>query len=55
MHFSIIRNNFAIMTVKERFISVKPSETYNKVSGTLNKPSETCNKVSGIFNKLSET
>ena len=55
LHFSIIRNNFAIMTVKERFISVKPSETYNKVSGTLNKPSETCNKVSGIFNKLSET
>ena len=48
LHFSIIRNNFAIMTVKERFISVE-------ASGTLNKLSETCNKVSGMLNKLSKT
>ena len=62
MHFSNIRNNFAIMTVKERFISVKASGTYNKaserlnkVSGTLNKQSETCNKVNGTLIKASET
>ena len=69
MHFSIIRNNFAIMTVKESFISVeasgmlikvrgtlhKQSETCNKASGTLNKPSETYNKVNGMLNKPSRT
>ena len=62
LHFSIIRNNFAIMTVKERFISIKASGTLNKLSGTcikvsetLNKQSETCNKVSGTLNKQSET
>ena len=55
LHFSIIRNNFAIMTVKERIFSVKESGTFNKQSGTLNKQSETCNKVSGMRNKVSGT
>ena len=37
LHFSIIRNNFAIMTVKEKIISVKASGTLIKVSETYNK------------------
>ena len=59
LHISFIRNNFAIMLVIERFISVKasgmlnkPSGTYNKVSGTCNEVSETCNKVSGTLIKV---
>ena len=62
LHFSFIRNKFAIMTVKERYISVKTSEmfikasgTCDKVSGMLNKPSETCSKVSESYNIVSET
>ena len=33
LHFSIIRNNFAIMMVKERFISVKSSEENSPLEG----------------------
>ena len=62
LHFSIIRNNFAIMTVKERFISVKASGTLNKLSetckevcGTLKVKSETCKVMSETYKVVSET
>ena len=62
LHFSIIRNNFAIMTVKERFISVKASgmlkevsRTCKEVSGTLKVKSETCKVMSETYKVVSET
>ena len=62
LHFSNIRNNFAIMTVKERFISVKASGTLNKLSetckevcGTLKVKSETCKVMSETYKVVSET
>ena len=55
LHFSIIRNNFAIMTVKERSISVKASGTCDKVGGTQKVVSETCKVMSGTYKVVSET
>ena len=55
LHFSNIRNNFAIMTVKERFISVKASGTCNEVSGTCKVVSETCKVMSETYKVVSET